>query len=100
MLDADAATVLCADHAALRDGRSPVERHHLGGRGWNIVLDVTPNWHRVLSALQRMRKSVTKESTAELMFGLGDLHYAIGDYLERKEDDEAAKNPGSSRRKT
>jgi hypothetical protein len=55
--------------------------HHLGGRRWTIVLDLTPNWHRILSALQRMRKGVTTGNTAELLYGIGDLIYAIADYV-------------------
>lgn len=52
-LDANAAVVLCADHAAINGRR--VERHHLAGKPWPIVLDVSCNWHRILTTLQQAR---------------------------------------------
>jgi hypothetical protein len=84
-LDANLAPVLCADHAAAAAGKKGSERHHPGGRGWNIVLDLTPNWHRIVSAAQRMRKGVTTGKMAELLYGIGDLIYAIADYVNQCE---------------
>jgi hypothetical protein len=89
VLDADGALVLCADHAARRSGRKEVERHHLGRRGWDIVLDLTPNWHRILSALQRMRKGATRGPTAELLDGIADLIHAIADHMRHLETRDA-----------
>ncbi len=80
-LDAGLAPILCADHAAEASGKSQTERHHLAGRRWNIVLDLTPNWHRIVSALQRMRKGVKHGNMAELLYGIGDLIYLIADYV-------------------
>jgi hypothetical protein len=96
VLDGDAAMVLCADHAALKSGREPVDEHHIGGRGWAIVLDLTPNWHRIVSALQRMRKGVTKGSTAEMLYGIADLIHAIADYVKQLESEDSRKRPKSS----
>ena len=88
MLDANLAPIRCADHAAIAaDKKNLVERHHVGGRGWKIVLDLTPNWHRIVSALQRMRKGVTTGNTAELLYGIADLIYAIGDYVNQCESE-------------
>ncbi len=84
VLEADAACVLCADDAALNCRRQPVERHHLAGRPWPIVLDLTPNWHRILSTLQRARPRGGKLAVA-LLRGLADLTYAIADFLDRPE---------------
>jgi hypothetical protein len=89
LLDADVSLVLCADDAAIDQGRESVERHHLGRRGWNIVLDLTPNWHRVLSTLQRLRGRMTNCLMAELLYGIADLIYAIADYLKNREKGEA-----------
>jgi len=85
VLDANLAPVRCADHAALAAQKERTERHHPGGRGWNIVLDLTPNWHRVVTALQRMRKGATHGKMAELLYGIADLIYAIADYVNRCE---------------
>jgi hypothetical protein len=85
LLDANLAPVRCADHAAIAAGNKLAEGHHLGRRGWNIMLDLTPNWHRIVSALQRMRNNVTTAITAELLYGIADLIYAIADYVNRRE---------------
>ena len=88
-LDANLAPVRCADHAAAAENRGSTERHHPGDRRWKIVLDLTPNWHRIVSALQRMRKGVTTGNTAELLYGIGDLIYAIADYVNSCEQEAA-----------
>ena len=85
-LDANLAPIRCADHAALAGEKKLAERHHIGGRRWNIVLDLTPNWHRIVTALQRMRKGATHGKIAELLYGIGDLIYAIADYVARQEE--------------
>jgi hypothetical protein len=90
VLDANLAPVRCADHAAAAAQKRRTERHHPGGRRWKIVLDLTPNWHRIVSALQRMRKGATIGKMAELLYGIGDLIYAIADYVNQCET-EAAK---------
>jgi hypothetical protein len=84
-LDADLAQILCADCAAKAYDRDDAERHHPGGRRWDIVMDLTPNWHRVVSALQRMRKGANNSDMSELLYGIGDLIYAIADYLAKGE---------------
>ena len=90
LLDADLSMVLCADDAAIDQGREPIEEHHLGGRSWKIVLHLTPNWHRVFSALQRLRKGMSHGDIAELFCGLGDMMYAIADYLKKPEEGAAS----------
>ena len=85
LLDADLAMVLCADDAAIDQERDPAEEHHLAGRRWKIVLDLTPNWHRVVTALQRMERGVTRGKMAELLYGLAYLIIAIADYVDRLE---------------
>ncbi len=85
VLDADLAQIRCADHAAAAGGRKGPEQHHPGGRRWKIVLDLTPNWHRIVSAMQRMRRGVTTGKMAELLYGIGDLIYAIADYVNQRE---------------
>lgn len=55
ILDGDAARLLCADDAAIDARRELVDCHHLAGKRWPIVLDVSPNWHRILTTLQRAR---------------------------------------------
>jgi hypothetical protein len=55
LLDGNAARVLCADDAAIDARRELLDEHHLAGRPWPIVLNVSPNWHRILTALQRAR---------------------------------------------
>jgi hypothetical protein len=85
VLDADLSRVLCADHAAISHGREPVDRHHLAGRLWKIVLDLTANWHRVVTALQRMERGVTHGKMAEILYGIAYLIIAIADYVDRYE---------------
>jgi hypothetical protein len=85
LLDADLAMVLCADDAAIDQRRDPVESHHLAGRRWKIGLDLTPNWHRIVTALQRMERGVTHGKMAELLYGLAYLIIAIADYVDRLE---------------
>lgn len=82
-LDANLAPIRCADHSAMSDGRP--ESHHIGGRGWDIVLDLTPNWHRIVSALQRMRKGA-KGRFSELLYGIGDLIYVVADHVAENEE--------------
>jgi hypothetical protein len=86
-LDANLAPILCADHAAVAAGKRDSERHHPAGRRWKIALDLTPNWHRIVSALQRMRKGVTLGKMAELLYGIADLIYAIADYVNQCESE-------------
>jgi hypothetical protein len=48
--------ILCADHAAIRQGRSPIEEHHVAGWRYSaITLLVPANLHRRLTALQHVR---------------------------------------------
>jgi hypothetical protein len=72
--------VLCADDATIAEERAPVERHHLVGRRWPIVLDLTANWHRIVSVLQRNRRRDNR-FVVELLRGIADLIYAIADFL-------------------
>jgi hypothetical protein len=85
VLDGDAALVLCADDAAIDRGEEPVEQHHLAKRGWNIVLDLTPNWHRVITALQNMERGVTHGKMATLLRGIAHLILMVADYLDTLE---------------
>lgn len=87
LLDANLAPIRCADDAASAAGKKLVERHHLGKRLWNVVVDLTPNWHRILSALQRMRKDPTAGKFAELLHGIADLIHALADQLARYEEE-------------
>lgn len=86
LLDGDLAMVLCADDAAIDQRRESVERHHLGRRRWSIVLDLTPNWHRIVSTLQRVRGRISQSLMAELLYGIADLIYAIADHLKHSEE--------------
>jgi hypothetical protein len=99
-LDANLAPILCADHAAEASGKRRFERHHLGGRGWDIVLDLTPNWHRVVTALQRMRESADSGRMSELLYGLSELNAAIGDHLEEMEKEKSDESKAKNRSKT
>jgi len=85
LLDGDAALVLCADDAAIDQGREMAEEHHLAGGGWDIVLDLTPNWHRVVTALQHLQRGVTHGKMAELLYGIAYLIIAIADHLNQIE---------------
>ena len=85
LLDGDAALVLCADDAAIDQRREMAEQHHLARRGWDIVLDLTPNWHRVITALQHLQRGVTHGKMAELLYGIAYLIIAIADHLDKIE---------------
>ena len=89
-LDANAARVLCADHAG-----GPTERHHLAGRLRQIVLDLTPNWHRIVTVLQRTRREEDTSLSVALLCGIADLLYAIADYLRRRGSVDAVKSKRS-----
>jgi hypothetical protein len=93
VLDADLSELLCADCGAQTYGSPVIEQHHIGGRRWPFVIDLTPNWHRIITALQRMRKGMKNGEMSELLFGIGDLIYGIGDEvakLERERSDGVA----------
>jgi hypothetical protein len=48
--------ILCADHAAIRQGKSPLEEHHVAGWRYSAVTIFIPaNMHRRLTAMQRVR---------------------------------------------
>jgi hypothetical protein len=56
VLNSDERMILCAEHAAIRQGRSPIEEHHVAGRRYSAVTIVVPlNLHRRLTAMQRIR---------------------------------------------
>ena len=82
VLEADASILLCADHAAVASGREPVEEHHLAGRPWLIVLNLTSNWHRIVSTLQRA-KPKSPNFTVELLRGIAYLIWTIADFLDK-----------------
>lgn len=96
-LEADASRILCADHRAVAAGRPAFEQHHIGGRGWFIVADVTPNLHRVLSTLQRVHKD-EPGSTEELLDDLADIIHAVADDVRQQKKVKASKP--SKRRRT
>jgi hypothetical protein len=56
------------------------------------VLDLTPNWHRVVTALQRMERGVTHGKMAELLYGLAYLIIAIADHVDRLEKAKAKRH--------
>ena len=48
--------ILCMDHSAIRQGRSPIEEHHVAGRRYSAVTIYVPaNLHERLTAMQRIR---------------------------------------------
>lgn len=57
---------------------------HLAVERGTIVLDLTPYWNRIVSTLQRARPNDV-ELTVALLRGIGDLVYAIADFLDRAE---------------
>lgn len=92
VLDGDAALLLCADDAAIHRGEDPVEQHHLAGRGWDIVLDLTSNWHRVITALQNLERGVTCGTMAMLLKAFAYLILAVADYLDTLERKQAKRH--------
>jgi hypothetical protein len=56
VLNSDERMILCAEHAAIRQGRSPFEEHHVAGRRYSAVTIFVPlNLHRRLTVMQRIR---------------------------------------------
>lgn len=56
VLNSDDRMILCAECDAIRDGRSPMEAHHVAGRRYSAVTLLVPaNLHRRLTAMQRVR---------------------------------------------
>jgi hypothetical protein len=56
VLNSDDRMILCAECDAIRDGRSPIEAHHVAGRRHSAVTLLVPaNLHRRLTAMQRVR---------------------------------------------
>jgi len=57
MLDAsNVVHILCSEHAAIRQVKSPIEEHHIAGRRYSAVTIFVPaNVHRLLTAMQRIR---------------------------------------------
>jgi hypothetical protein len=48
--------ILCAEHSAIRQGKSPIEEHHLAGWRYSAVTIFIPaNMHRRLTTMQRLR---------------------------------------------
>ncbi len=66
VLDAfDVRRILCADHAALREGRAPFENHHVAGRRYSrVAIKVSVNMHRRLTAQQRLRARAREAKVA------------------------------------
>lgn len=49
--------ILCAEHAAIRQGKSPIEEHHVAGKRYSAVTIWIPaNLHRRLTIMQRIRE--------------------------------------------
>ena len=86
VLEADAASRLCADCAAIGRRLAPVEQHHLGGRSFPVVTCVSANAHRILSALQRAR-GPARRNACELLYGVADLLYTIAERCDHLEED-------------
>jgi hypothetical protein len=56
VLNSDERMILCAEHAAIRQARIPIEEHHVAGRRYSAVTIFVPlNLHRRLTAMQRIR---------------------------------------------
>ena len=91
MLDGDASLVLCADDAAIDQRREPIEQHHVARHGWDIVLDLTPNWHRIVTALQHLGRGVTHGRMAELLRCIAYLILAVADHVDHIESGAAKK---------
>lgn len=48
--------ILCMEHSAIRQGKSPIEEHHIAGRRYSAVTIYVPaNLHERLTAMQRIR---------------------------------------------
>jgi hypothetical protein len=67
VLDAgNVCNILCAEHSAIRQGKSPMEEHHLAGWRYSAVVVVIPaNMHRRLTALQRLRAQARRKGDHE-----------------------------------
>jgi hypothetical protein len=56
VLNCDGRMTLCAEHAAIRQGRRSIEEHHVAGRRYSAVTIFVPlNLHRRLTVMQRLR---------------------------------------------
>jgi hypothetical protein len=48
--------IFCAEHVAIRHGKSPIEEHHIAGWRYSAVTIFVPaNLHRLLTTMQRLR---------------------------------------------
>ena len=58
VLDAsNVCSILCAEHSAIRQGKSPIEEHHVAGKRYSAVTIWIPaNLHRRLTVMQRIRE--------------------------------------------
>jgi hypothetical protein len=58
--------ILCAEHAAIRQGKSPMEEHHIAGWRYSALTIIIPaNMHRRLTTLQRMRAQARRQESHE-----------------------------------
>lgn len=65
VLNCDERMILCAEHAAIRQGRSPIEEHHVAGRRYSAVTILVPlNVHRRLTVAQRLRACATQRKAS------------------------------------
>lgn len=66
VLNCDGRMILCAEHAAIRQGRSPIEEHHVAGRRYSAVTIFVPlNIHRRLTVMQRLRARVMQRKGSD-----------------------------------
>jgi hypothetical protein len=80
----------CHECAALADGRSTLEDHHVLGRAVSDITADTPlNWHRVLHAAEKGRDEVLLRPGTDPVLGIAaaimrgvDIARAVADYGE------------------
>jgi hypothetical protein len=88
----DIRNVLCGDCRAIRDGLAPIEKHHIAGKRYSsLVVPVSVNMHRRLTALQRLwlpkMRNVHLDVRLYVAFlrGCRDLCHARADDIEAAE---------------
>ncbi len=63
--------IVCQTCRLARQGRPPLEAHHLGGRPGDVTVEIPANLHALLSWLQGLwRGSLEPGSNAALLFDL------------------------------
>jgi hypothetical protein len=57
--------VVCYGCRLVRQGREPVERHHVGGRPSTLLMPLPANLHRLLTVLQELWRGVLEPGSTE-----------------------------------